>query len=511
MYRRIFWFLFIVGVFVPRLVVPDDFFIQDEQPWIDRSQLYVDALFSGDFAAAVRYPLSNHPAVSLMTTIGPIMNLYGSYHGLDGTYATWSLDDKRDAAVWARYIWGIVCSSALLLLYGVVSHLRIFAGTRWAAGLVVVLFGLEPWVWGISRSVSVDVMMAIGVVGMLLSAVVAFEKRSSMWIIASGAWFALAFVSKSPVLITAPIALLLASIIPTLSPRIFLGRALIWFVSAYSTTIFLWPPFLLHPIERLTDILARAELHSTVQEIYQWPGIHPPLFVFTLSAFATIGCALYLWNRISDIRKYGWHFFALDIVLLAGIWHGIILVYLHGDHARKNLPILAILGFIGALGWVWVCVRHHVPKIITIVGICILQGIFVWPYFPHVISSYNVLFPSIEGKRLLVDVGTGSRLIADYINSKSPQEVFSTSMDSLVLPYLDVDMRKNLRALPADGKLAILDPAVTQVIIPMSFPARVLFDPIAQTLVREIADMAPIAVLSVRDVPLFLVYSVNHE
>lgn len=511
MHGRIFWLFLIAGVFVPRLVVPDDFFIQDEQPWIDRSQLYVNALFSGDFAGAVRYPLSNHPAISLMTIIGPVMNLYGTYHGLDGTYEAWPLDDKRDAAVWARYVWGIACSSALLLLYRVVSHVHIFAGKRWAAGLLVVLLGLEPWVWGISRSVSVDVMMAIGVVGMLLSAVVAFETHRMQWVICSGAWFALAFVSKSPVFITAPFAFFLVSWIFPFSLRTCIQRGAVWLVSATAGIVVLWPPFLFHPIQRLTDVLARADLHATVQEVYDWPGIHPPLFIFTLSTFATVGCLIFLWNRFQDIRKDGWRFFALDIVLLAGIWHGIILVYLHGDHARKNLPILAVLGFMGALGWVWWMIRHRVPKAITILGLLVLQGIFVWPYFPHVISSYNILFPSIAGKRLLVDVGNGSRLAADYINQQDAREGISLGMDSLILPYVDAGKRKNMRSLPVHGMIEDLDPVVRQIIVPASLPARIHFDPDGKKLLESLRNRRVQTVLSIRGVPVFLVYSIDHE
>lgn len=507
--RRIFLWLFLGAVFLPRLIVPDDFFIQDEQPWIDRSQTYANALFSGDFTGAVQYPLSNHPAIPLLTTLGPVMNLYGSYHGLEGTYNNWPLDDKREAAVWARYAWGIICSIALLLLYLVISNLNMFAGKKWAAGLVIVLLGLEPWILGISRSVSVDVLMAIGVIGMLASAAVAYEKRSIQWVLYSGFWFALAFVSKSPALITAPIALILASITFPIHWNAIWKRALVWGVGAFGTAIVLWPPFLLHPIDRVRDVFARAELHSTVQEIYQWPGFHPPLFLFTLSAFATVGCLLYIWNRVQDTRTKGTTIEGLDIVFLAGVFHGLVLLYLHGDHARKNLPVLAVFGFIGAVGWVWWLSRHKVSKEVTVISLLILQGIFMWPYFPHVISSSNVLFPSVAGKRLLVDVGNGSRLAAEYINAHDNSEVYAVPMDSLIAPYLDGDMRNSIRSMPSEGKLENIDPQVTNIIVPASLPARVSFDSDAKQLLKELQNRTPETVLSVRDVPMFYIYTLK--
>lgn len=499
----------VAAICIPRMIVPDDFFIQDEQPWIDRSQTYSNAIFSGDFDAAVQYPLSNHPAITLMTVVGPVMNFYGSSHGLSGTYGDWPLDDKREAAVIARYVWGIVCSIALLLLYAVVKRMRIFSHAPWQAGLVVVLLGLEPWIWGISRSVSVDVLMAISVVGMLLSAVLAYEKRSIVWAALSGVWFAVAFVSKSPALITVPFAFLLAIWVPSWNWKAMGMRALHWIGFAYFSLIVLWPPFLFHPIARITDVLARVEMHSTIQEIYYWPGFHPPLFIFTLSAFATVGCLLYIWNRVGDIRTQGWKFAALDVVLFAGIWHGIILLLLHGDHARKNLPVLAILGCMGAIGWVWYLSRKKVSSWIVIVGLLILQGIFVWPYFPHVISSYNVLFPSAGGKRLLVDVGNGSKLVAVYINSHDEKEVYAVPMDSLIAPYLDADKRDSLRDLPSEGLLANLDPAITTLVIPASLPARIGFDAAGKKLLEELQNRPIQATLSVRDVPLFYIYSVN--
>lgn len=509
---KVIWkILFIVAVFLPRLIIPDNFFIQDEQPWVDRSQVYVNSLFAGDFTGAVRFPLSNHPAIPLMTVVGPVVNMYQWSHGLNNTYEAWSFDDKREAAVWARYIWGIACSVALLLLYGTITNVALFKKGEVEAALFVVLFGLEPWIWGISRSVSVDVLMAISVVGMLLSAVVAYEKRSIIWTGAAGTWLALAFTSKSPALITAPIAFILASYIPRASYKEIAKRASVFFGTAYVFMCVIWPPFILHPIRRILDVLSRAELHSTVQEIYYWPGYHPPLFVFTLSSFAFVGCLLYCWHRFVEIRKNGFQFAPLDVLLLAGLWHGLLLIYLNGDHARKNLPAIAMLACIGIIGWLTLLMRHKVDKTIMIGGLIVLQGIFVWPYFPHVISSYNILFPSEDGKRLLVDVGNGSRLISEYINNSDPEAVFSIPMDSLVAPYVDATKRGNIRGLPNEGDINNLDSKVTDLIIPESLPARTGFDSAARLLLEQLQGETPKTILSVRDVPMFLVYSINHE
>jgi hypothetical protein len=505
--RLLLTWIFLGGIFLPRLLVPDTFFIQDEQPWIDRSQLYTNSLWSGDFAGAVRYPLSNHPAIPLMTTIGPVMNFYRSLHGLEGTYGSWGLDDKREAAIWARYVWGIVCSLALYLLFLTVQHLTIFRERPWAAATAVVLLGLEPWIWGISRTVSVDVLMAIAVVGMIAAAGVAYESQSKRWVFWSGAWFGLAFVAKSPALIMAPLAFLLAGWVMPWNWQEIVRRMGLWLLGAYVAVVVIWPPFLWHPIERLLDVLARAELHSTVQEIYLWPGIHPPLFIFTLSAWATVGCVLYVIWRVKELKKQGRSLIAPDLFLIAGIWHGVVLLLLHGDHARKNLPVLAMLGFAGAIGWLLMLIDRKMKPWLLVACLILLQGIFVWPYFPHVISSYNILFPSQAGKRLLVDVGNGSRVLADYINSQDPKEIWSVPMDSLITPYLDGDVRSHLRGLPSAGDLDNLPAEVTKVVVSASVPARVGFDSEAAVLWEQVSRMTPEKVLSVRDVPMFFIYA----
>lgn len=517
-HSRFFWIFFIAAIFLPRIVLPNIFFIQDEQPWIDRSQMYVNSLLAGEFSEAVRFPLSNHPAIPLMTAVGPVMNFYGSYHGLKGTYTDWDVDNKREAAVWARYTWGIVCSFALLLLYLVVAKLRIMDGNAWMAALVVILLGIEPWVLGISRAVSVDVLMAIGVVGMLASAVVAFEKNDLKWVVVSGAWFGLAFVSKSPALITAPIAIVVSSVVFPLQWKQAMYRLLLWILSAYVAIVFLWPPFFLHPIARISDVLGRAELHSTVQEIYYWPGFHPPFFIFILSTFSFVGCLLYIWNRISETRVKGFFFFGLDFVLLAGIFHGLVLVYLNGDHARKNLPVLVVLAFIGAVGWVWFFQRNSISKAMTIFGLLSLQGIFVLSYFPHVISVHNIIFSTISGRRLLVDVGNGAKLVADYINRADDQEVFAIPMDSLILPLLDGSKRDSIRGMPSGGKISNVGTSVSKIVISASLPARVDFDTEAKQLLEDLKGQPVEAVLSVKDVPMFYIYSIssleyttNHE
>jgi hypothetical protein len=139
-------------------------------------------------------------------------------------------------------------------------------------------------------------------------------------------------------------------------------------------------------------------------------------------------------------------------------------------------------------------------------GLVILQLAFIGPYFPHLLTAHNILFATPAAKRLLVDVGNGSRLVADYINEQETTAVFATTMDSLIQPYLDPSRRSQLRAFPTSGKLEDVDPVVTHLIVPASFPARINFDPVARQLLEELQEYQSSKTLAIRRVPLFFVY-----
>lgn len=507
--RRLGWIVFLSCLFIPRTFALEEFFIQDEQPWMDRSQVYWNALSHGDFAEAVKYPLSNHPAIPLMTVVGPVLNMYSWYYDLSGTYTEWSWSTRQDAATIARYGWGLACSLMLLLVFLMARRLVIFQGKEWAAAILVLLLGFEPWVWGITRSVSVDVMIGIGLVGSFIAAGLARQYRTPIWFFLSGAWWGLAFVSKSPALITVPFIVALVMLMSPFVWQALLKRAGLWLVGVYVAMVVIWPPFLLHPWQRLTDVLARAELHSTVQETYILSDTVLPFFVMALSAFAFIGCVLYVLLRFIR-RQESWASLLLfDALLLAGVWHGLVLVVLHGDHARKNLPALALLATVGAMGWLLLLQRMRLSTWRWGTALIVIQLLLVGSYFPHVMTAHNFVLMSPEGKRMLVDVGSGSRLLADYILSRDESLVWSVPMDSLIMPYLPSQVRSRVRELPPDGTFSNLAADVTHVVVPASFPARVRFDSNAEQLLKETAPLTPEKTLSIRDVPMFWVYRVT--
>lgn len=497
-----------LAIIAPRLSALDQFFIQDEHLWINRAQLYSQAMQKFDLTAAAAFELQNHPAITLLSAVGPTMQIYSARHDLEGTYESWSPEHRLAAAAWARWVMGLVTSLTLLALWTITSRLNVFQKNPVITGIVPALIGLEPWIWGITRTVIVDTLMAIFVAASLITAAKAREKQRWYWIAGSAAWWGLAFISKSPALIVLPFCLLLPTLFWKLWKKTLKNIAL-WLVSAYVTMSIAWPPFFIHPIARIKGVLARVEFHTGAPEVYLWPGIHPPFFIFVLSATALIGCLIYIALRFFYPQEKWRDLLAFDALLVAGLFFGAVLLYLQGDHARKNVPVLALLAGAGAGGWLLLIWKLKIQPHLGVAAVVILHLISIAPWFPHLPSFHSPFFNSEGGKRMLVDVGNGSRKIADYINYAPEPIVAAVNVPGLISPYLLPEHRSRLRRMPQNGDLQKLSPDTTHLFFPLSYPARITFDPDAKNMTAALQGRTPNAIIRIRDVPLFAVYKIK--
>lgn len=505
--RRALAVLLFVGLLLPRLPALDAFFIQDEALWLDRSQLYVRYIGEKNWDILHQYPpFSLHPGATLLPIAGMAVSAYGAVHGLDGTYASWGVEDQRAAAALGRFVMGTYASVLLFALYRLLLQTRLFAGKELWAGAVVLMLGLEPWVWGISRTVHLDAMLSLFLLIAVTLSVIAKERSNWRWTVSAGAAFGLAFMTKSPAVNFLPVVLLPLLVRPFRQWRTKAIRDLvIWAAGAVATIFIAWPPMWFHPILRFRDIMRDMFSHVEVPEMYVWPGPHVPLFLGMLSIVAVSGCVLYLILRLRSLMrdKRGGSFLLTDLYIAGGILFAVLLLAVGGDHARKNLPVLAFLSVPGTVGWLLVSERL---RVYAAAAAATLIAVSLWttlPWFPHLPTFHNPLLRSAEGKRLLVDVGNGSRLVADAFNAKDQGVVFATNLPGLIQPYLTEDRRGNVRRLPRSGKLADLDKDVQVLVIPESFPARINFDASAMGILAGLGQREPETVLRVHDVPLF--------
>lgn len=500
----------IAGIFIPRLVSLDSFFIQDEHVWLNRSHLYAQAWTQRNWEAMAEPQLSNHPGVTLMTVVAPVISRYANTHELP-IFEAWPLEHQRPIAREARLVVGSVYSLLLLVLYAILRRSHLFARRPWWAAVAVIMLGLEPWVWGISRTIHLDSLLALFLVLSLVTGAVARGRKHPGWAAGAGVWWALAFLTKSPALIILPLALIGLLLRPLQEWRVAIHHGLIWIVAAIATIYIVWPPMWAHPLQRLSAILSRVLFHSSAPEAYLWPGTHPPFFVFVLSALTTLGVLFYITFRLGTFfhKKYQSSYIPADLLLIGGLLFAFTLVYLQGDHARKNVPALALFVIPAVAGWLMLARRLRIASPVTAFGLLLIQALLVGPWFPHLTSAYNPLFPSDEGKRLLVDIGNGTSLVAEYVNTEAPGAIIATNLPGLIQPYLRPEYQSNVRRLPEGGRLDNIAPDVTHVIVPFSFPARGQFDSTAKTLIKELAIYRPVKTIVVRDVPLFAIYQIQ--
>lgn len=494
-----------VAVLLPRLIALDTFAVQDEWLWLNRGSLYARYVTERNWEILHQYPpFSLHPGATLLALTSPLVSLYGNVQGLDGSFESWPSTEQRGAAVLVRLGMGVTTSALLLGLLVALLHTQFFsARPLWAAASVVFL-GWEPWVLAGSRIVHLDALLSLFLLfATALSAVAREQPQWKLSALAGSAW-ALAFMTKSPAVFFLPIVLFPFLLRPFRDWKQTLRDLGAWVLSAAITSVVVWPPMWFHPILRLHDIWKDMFSHVEVPEIYVWSDPHAPLFLALLSTIALAGVVLYILARAWTLLRRQWNLSLLstDLFLLGGLLFGILLFIAGGDHVRKNLPALAFLSFPGALGWLWLADRVRSIPWVAIGGLLALQAAVVFPWFPHVPSYHNPLLHSGEGKRLLVDIGNGTRLVADYFNTHPPA-VFATNLPGLIQPYLTEDRRGSVRRLPKSGNLEELPNEVEYLVIPESFPARVLFDRGAAETLRQLNTRQPETVLRVRDVPLF--------
>lgn len=493
-----------IAVLVPRLLFLDAFIIQDEWLWLTRAHAYAHAVTEGQWETLHQSPpFSLHPGAPLLALTSPLVSLYAQMQALTEPFEAWPSDEQRGAAMFVRVGLGVVTSALLVALFSVLLHTRLFASRPlWAAASVIAL-GWEPWVLGMSRAVHLDALLSLFLLLAVVLAAVAREHTGWRFAALSGSAWALAFMTKSPAVFFLPIVLLPFFLRP---PRFWktLPRDLgAWALAAIATAIAIWPPMWFHPLLRLREILSQMYSHVEVPEIYVWPGSHLPLFLTLLSAVTFVGLVLYVllraWSAVR--RENQWKFLVTDLALAGGALFGVLLLIAGGDHARKDLPTITFFSLPGAVGWLTILERFRALPWVSVTALLALQAALTFPWFPHLPSFHNLLLDT-EGKRLLVDIGNGTRLVAEHFNTRPPV-VFATNLPGLIQPYLSEDRRGNVRRLPKSGNLAELGADVQYLVVPESFPARVLFDRGAAELLRQLEHQQPEITLRVRDVPLF--------
>jgi 4-amino-4-deoxy-L-arabinose transferase-like glycosyltransferase len=508
-------------VVLPRVFWQNPFFIQDEIRWIERAHVFVRAVGSGDTAATHSLELGFHPAIPLKYAAGIAVDFFARKRGLTETFYAWQENDQLAATLWAKKAAGLL--SAMLLLAFTATLLKTRFGQKypWQTLFVVTMVSLEPWPWAISRVVHTDAILGYALLLALTCAWVAREKRSLSWSFIAGLTWGFAFLSKVTALILAPLFFFVI-----LLPSPWRWRRGCWSASlarlllsveGIIISFFVWPAFWTRPAGTIYDIIARIFFHTGKPEIYLWPGIHPPLFLYLLSLSALGGLVAYLALRLFSVFREGkltalkFQFF--DFIAVSGLFLGGVLVYLAADHARWNVPVLVLLATAGAAGWLALgkYLREKVGFLLLGILIIAVHLLDVLPWFPYLDNYYNPLWRSLEaGKYQLVDDGGSMLPVVRTLNNLFYEDknifVASTISPYMLIPFLEPPLKDKIIRFPSSGLLGELPDETTHLLVSASLPARVLFDVQAQRLLPELRRLKKVTTIYVRDVPLAHVY-----
>src|SRR5262245_145611 len=237
--------------------------------WLQRSDTFLRALRSGDWAATA---ISTHPGVTTMWlgSAGLLLqdSLLGSGIVRDGSFASF-LALTRLPLVLAH-------TAAIIVGYGLLRRMLNPA----AAFLAALLWAADPFVIGYSRMLHVDALAGTFATLSLLAACLYWHHQPrARWLVLSGVAAGLAILSKSPALALLPIVGLIALTVayrpPTADQRPAIYDAsdsssfvvrrsslvglLAWGLVAAATIFALWPALWVGPLRAYDQIRLGVE------------------------------------------------------------------------------------------------------------------------------------------------------------------------------------------------------------------------------------------------------------
>jgi hypothetical protein len=451
-----------LAISLPRLMVLDRAAIVDESKWLVRSANFTTALARGDYAAAYQ---REHPGVTTMWAgaLG-LAWLFPEY----GDAAATEVDrdeftallrenghEPLDALVAGRAVMVLANSTVLLIAF---AYSRKLLGT--AAGILGTLFiAFSPFQAAHTQILHLDGLMGSFMLLSLLAFLSFgnFRRRSDL--VVSGVAAGLGWLTKSPALVLAPTAGLLALLfywkrgrseegfrLKSLLPAVVALAS--WAVIGAITVIVLWPAMWVDPIGSVTSVLSSAlgyagEGHDLAvffdgqifpdgrigPEVFQF---YPLTYLWRSSPVVLLGLPASLvafWRR--DIPLH--HF--RSRVTVAGLFLSVLVLLLVMNLGTKRfdrylIPAYAPLDLIAATGWVALVtilagkIRSVRPRCLATIGllgsIVLLQLLMLVSVYPYYLSYYNALLGGSKKAPEVLTIGWGEGLdaAANYLNQK---------------------------------------------------------------------------------------------
>jgi hypothetical protein len=477
----IYLFLFLLAL-LPRFLNINTFITWDEPMWTYRSIHFLAALLRGDFRGTF---LVGHPGVMTMwsgATGIAIQRLLGSGSATDSEVETafaWLSDlpnlDPRDAEAMRKLAPFLSAAKLPLAALSAACVMGIYLLARRLFDakislLAALLLALDPFHLALSRVLHIDALAANFMILSLLSMLVHLRQyRSRLYLLLSGAFAGIAFLSKSYALFLAPFAgLLLAVAYPSATPSTGSGQRLrtglakerdfrqaillllrsfaTWCLVAALIVFLLWPAMWVDPLGTIQSVLDTAFGYAATPyatskfflgKVVTDPGpwFYPVVLAFRTTPLAMLGLLIAL-PLLPGSRKA--HRGDLAALLAYACLFTILMTLGAKKFDRYMLPVILVLDIVSAWGLLelgkklkignwkleignWTLVIGHWSLVIVLF---LLQTGHIFSYHPYYLAYYNPLLGGwrLAPKVLPIGWGEGMDLAADYLNRREDAE-----------------------------------------------------------------------------------------
>ena len=426
--------LFLVAL-LPRAIGLGIFATADEAKWVYRSAQFLGAFLRGDLVGTV---VNLTPGVTT-TWLGSLgLTVYYALHRakLGMSFVEWlaSLPEFRaelDVLVTVRWPMVLLASIGVVAFY----HLACRLTNRWVALVFALLLALDPHFIALSRVLGHDAPAGLFMGLSLLAFLVAVQGENHGglaparfrwgWLIVSGMFAGLAWLSKSPAFFLIPFVGLVAMVeawrrgAPL---RVWLLRLVVWGGVAWIVFVLVWPVGWTDPVGAPYAVVQNAFLSATdkveaeAEGFWLVPDLGPLYYLvtgaFKLSLLATLGLVIWVFLVVTRRHKSS----SIEWWLLAFVVLFTAFMTLGGKRSsRYILPVWPALYLVAAVGIVQISnIQYRISNIrmrYSVFGVLLLllalPALFTYPYY---FSYFNPVLGGAFTAPRLMKIGWGEGL-----------------------------------------------------------------------------------------------------
>lgn len=455
---------------LPRLTHLNQYLIVDEEDRWRWAKNFVSALSRGDLAATigeVGYPgLVPIWAESLWIWLeaGRRSLLEGRWIGEPGLYLIMHEWDRPVNLFQQRLPVVLLNTGLALLVVGFVW--RLFG--KWVAVLSGLLIALDPFYLTDSRVNRADALIT-GLMTLSILALIFYDRqRRRRWLISSGIFAGLAFVTKIQAIAMLPAIGLILLFIWTrrdnvqnrkplpyfLLPTTY--SLLLWGFAAAVTWSILWPAMWVRPLDALGSVydLATMKVGAEGADLFFFgqahadpgPLFYPFAFVMRLTPLALLGFTFYVLRFVFQSQKSlggvspstsnptALNLRSGAILLIYIVLYTLAMIPSTHKQDRYLMPIFLAVDILAVLGWVnlWLWLKSKIKRenrsptfyvflpASLLAGFLLIQIITVLPHHPYYYSYFNPLLGGGQTavRTLRIGWGEGMDQVGAYLAAK---------------------------------------------------------------------------------------------